>query len=173
MTELNLIGQTRLLQIADAPSRYASLAKRLVEERRNRFTALGGNTSREVHEVQLLDRDEAIVDLAEELLHGARNGERLPDSVMLDITSLPKRYFFPLLRLFEQSDQVQNLIITYTSAESYEEKEPLSESAPDGWKPLPGFLGEAPEGSEVLIVSVGFMVESLAITCGRLPGMSR
>ena len=49
-------------------------------------------------------------------------------SVVLDITSFPKRFFFSILRRLANSPNVRNLLVTYTSPASYApEDEPLYE----------------------------------------------
>lgn len=56
------------------------------------------------------------------------------------------------------SDQVKNLLVTYSSPETYADGALYED--PEPWKNLPGFGGIESE-RENLIVSVGFLVESL------------
>ncbi len=80
-------------------------------------------------------------------------------AVMLDVTSLPKRFFFPILRYLHACANVSDLVLTYTSPASYLDNGALSENATD-WLTLPGYPTQGAQ-AEMLIVSVGFMVESL------------
>lgn len=82
-------------------------------------------------------------------------------SIIIDISCLPKRYFFPLVKLAMQEDRLQNLIITYTVPEKYC-SEDLSDD-PEPWYPLPFFMPVSfpDEKYEVAIVGTGFMPFSL------------
>lgn len=88
----------------------------------------------------------------------AREIESAGSSVVLDITSFPKRFFFPILRRLVDSANVRNLVLTYTSPEGYTDA-PLYEDI-EPWKTLPGFGGTGSD-PEQWVVSVGFLVESL------------
>ena len=80
-------------------------------------------------------------------------------SLILDITSFPKRFYFPILKSLINSENVKNLLLTYTQAGRYVEDAPLYEDI-EHWKTLPGFGGKDDKPS-LWIVSVGFLVESL------------
>ena len=41
------------------------------------------------------------------------------ENIIFDISSFPKRYFFPICKLLVQSDNIENLIITYTIPKGY------------------------------------------------------
>ena len=97
----------------------------------------------------------------------AREAEASEVAIILDITSFPKRFLFPILRRFMNSGQVRNLILTYTSAAIYPESAPLYENI-ESWKTLPGF-GGTETGQEMWIVSIGFLVESLRQYIGDNP----
>jgi hypothetical protein len=88
----------------------------------------------------------------------AREIENAGTSVVLDITSFPKRFFFLILRQLVSCANVQNLVLTYTSPAGYTDA-PLYEDI-EPWKTLPGFGGTGSD-PEQWIVSVGFLVESL------------
>jgi hypothetical protein len=78
-------------------------------------------------------------------------------NVILDITSLPKRFFFPFVDRLLSSSGILNLLITYTSPDSYYEG-PLAEDH-KGLAPLPLFrTRKLPEEKvELLTIGVGFM----------------
>lgn len=147
------LSTTRLLEVLDRPSRHTTRAFHLITERTQEFLASGGVEKDITRKLELMTELHRIVAIANAVEQSAG------DSVMLDITSLPKRFFFPLLRHLEQSTDVRDLVVTYTSPEQYAENGVLSEDAAD-WLTLPGFPGQSGQ-TEMLIVSVGFMVESL------------
>lgn len=97
----------------------------------------------------------------------AKLAEAASESVVLDITSLPKRFFFQILKILATSTKVKNLLVTYTSPESYADDAPLYEDI-EHWKMLPGF-GGAGSKPELWVVSVGFLVESLRQYIGDNP----
>ncbi|MDD2708615.1 MAG: hypothetical protein PHV34_11455 [Verrucomicrobiae bacterium] len=155
LSELGDLASCRLLEIRDLPSRYSQLAETLLHLREEEFCSVGGKASEITRSVELLTELHRIVTIAQEV--EAQNG----DSVLLDITALPKRFFFPLLRQFHRSEKVRDLLVTYTCPGRYIDGEPLSENATD-WLTLPGFQGDG-YGSkpETLVASIGFMVESM------------
>ena len=74
--------------------------------------------------------------------------------VVLDITSMPKRWFFPLIRFLLESSDVKTLVVTYSSAMRYDDQ--LS-SDPLPLAPIPTF--DEPrllESYDELVVGVGF-----------------
>lgn len=79
--------------------------------------------------------------------------------VVLDISSMPKWWFFPLIRMLMESDRVETLIVTYATAAEYGKKL-SSDPAPLG--PLPTF-SEPPDRrvNQELIVGIGFAPLSL------------
>ena len=79
-------------------------------------------------------------------------------NIILDTSSLPKRFFFPLIKLFLRSDQVKNLIVTYSIPEKYSEGHLAFD--PNDWSYLPMFQkADAPPIAKVehVIVGVGFV----------------
>ncbi len=148
-----------MVRIEDASSqRYGERTQICLRERTEEFLQVGG--------VESEIRDFHLMDEAYRIEAYARDIEDLEMPVLLDITSMPKRFFFLILRRLCASDRIKDLVITYTSPAEYEEKEPLSEDC-ETWKHLPGFVGEQ-NGGELLIVSVGFLAESLQKHIGSI-----
>jgi hypothetical protein len=80
--------------------------------------------------------------------------EAAGDHIILDITAMPKRWFFPLVKALIANEGVRSLVVTYASAESYSET--LS-SNPDPLRALPGFASDdARTGHDTAIVAIGF-----------------
>lgn len=99
--------------------------------------------------------------------------EGAADSIILDVTSLPKRFFFLLLRTLYDEQRVRNLAVTYTSPMSYprDPDRPLSEDH-SRHANLPGFLEEGNERPlSRLIVGVGFAPLGLAELLGEVESM--
>ena len=79
-------------------------------------------------------------------------------NVVLDISCLPKRFFFPIIRLICRRENVQNILITYSVPDSYTKHRLAFD--PQDWGYLPLFQREiAPDGvsSNRVIVGVGFL----------------
>ena len=151
LNQLSDVSHNRLLDIRDFPSRYTELQKDLLSKRTEEFRSAGGKPPQETPKIELLTELHRIVSIASEI-SGATG-----DSLVLDITSLPKRFSFPLLRHFHQNANIKNLLVTYTLPEKYSTD--LSENATD-WLPLPGFHGDG-RSPQTLVVGIGFMVENL------------
>jgi hypothetical protein len=153
MKGLGVLGSELFAEIADVDSdKYRVRTLGALDARRAQFTLSGGSVS-------LVERMELMAELF--LINEfARRAESGGTSVVLDITSFPKRFFFPILRMVAASSNVKNFIITYTSPASYApDNEPLYEDIEE-WRALPGFGGTGTQ-SEQWVVSVGFLVESL------------
>jgi hypothetical protein len=160
--QLGLLAGQLLTEIHDVASdKYRNRIKQALDERRAELRRQGGNPSA-VLQFGLMSELFVILSLA-------RRAEALGPSVVLDITSFPKRFYFPILRTLMNSTAVKNVLVTYTSAATYapdDEHNPLYEDMED-WRVLPGFGGSAPE--ELWIVSIGFLVESLRRYVGDNP----
>lgn len=78
------------------------------------------------------------------------------DSVVLDITALPKRVFFFLLKKLIVDSRIKNIIACYTRAKSYKEGKLTEDAEPPS--ALPGFGRiTADDNGSLVIVSVGYM----------------
>src|SRR6266542_6230980 len=85
-----------------------------------------------IHQHELLCREQEIVQFCVDY---ERN---CTENVCIDISCMPKRFFFPMLTVLLESKRVSNLLATYTSPERYGDV--LSEDA-ELWSPLPMFGG--------------------------------
>lgn len=160
MRRLGDVGGETFAEIHDVDSvKYRDRNHIALERRRAEFAVRGGNAAA-IHSFELMDELYRI----EEFSKRAKEGN---SSVVLDITSLPKRFFFPILRALVSSTNVRNLLLTYTSPQSYADDAPLYENI-ESWKTLPGFGGTGSK-PELWIVSVGFLVESLRRYVGDNP----
>jgi hypothetical protein len=83
--------QHRMLEIVDQESRFTVEANFLLSQRWLEFANSGGRLDWVQRQLGLLDEYHKIDSLARSFASISRH-------VILDITSLPKRYFFPILR---------------------------------------------------------------------------
>ncbi len=101
--------------------------------------------------------------LQDGLLHEAINQflSDAPPNLIIDISCLPKRFFFPLIKIAMQYTGINNLLIVY-SKPTYYCKGDLSDD-PDPWYPLPLFMDTSfpSQKYELAIVGTGFMPFSL------------
>jgi hypothetical protein len=146
----NICNQTYMLQITDIPSAYWGNEPELrLNERRQEFLKLGGDKNI----IQLCD----IRDNLEEI-------NQYTDSflmtsvinVIIDISTLPKRFFFPIIRRILEKSKAENIIATYTIPKKYDTLRHLAID-PGPWKALPGYQGLSlrPE-KQKLIVGLGY-----------------
>ncbi len=143
------LGRTHLLQILDKPSRHSELAAIRRKDRTQEFSH-GGGAIEDIHDESLTDAsDDDIVSSIDEFIHLAGR------NILLDVSSMPKRFFFPVLQRLLCASDVQNLVVTYTIPEDHT-SEPLAEGF-DDWAPIPQFTGVyGQERAKMLIVNVGF-----------------
>ncbi|WP_411827521.1 hypothetical protein [Luteolibacter sp. AS25] len=150
--ELGSLKSTSMVKVDPMRgTRYYSKTQVQLAERLSQFQLLGVEDP-DVLSIELLAELHEIESLAADL---SKRGS----AIILDITSFPKRFFFPLLRTLIKNVEVRDLVVAYGCPKTYLDGEKLSEGA-GKWDYLPGFLGKE-LGSDVLIASVGFMVESL------------
>ena len=161
MKGLGLVKSEMFAEIQDIDSdKYRERTRISLEERRERFVHLGGKMA-------LVSRMELMTELFS-INDFARRAQSASTSLILDITSFPKRYFFPILRMLASNSEVKNLVLTYTSPSSYApDDEPLYEHI-EPWRVLPGFRGSGTTRAQ-WVVSVGFLVESLRMYVGEDP----
>jgi hypothetical protein len=147
----NQVG-TILLQIDDPSSRFA---RRIRANIATNLKAMkeDGALPLEVIRAPLFASDDTIADLLGSLLHHVAGSGAV--SLVMDISCMPKRFFFLLVKLAIRDTRVSTLVVTYTqpSPGSYT-TEHLAED-PTESQTLPGF-GLVKEEPEQVIVSVGF-----------------
>ena len=83
-------------------------------------------------------------------------------NIVLDISTFPERFCFPILRWLTESPDVKSLILTYMLPEQYT-KADLGYDSQD-WGQLPTFVNDEPSSKtnvEHVVVGVGFLPYSL------------
>ena len=83
------------------------------------------------------------------------------ENIILDVSCLPERYFFPILRWLCLEDSVKNLIVTCMSGEFYTQEDLAYD--PADWAHIPTFIGHT-DTSQIaqVIVGVGFLPFNLS-----------
>ena len=149
------LTQVRMLRIKDSASRHSAVVASRLSTRLTEFTAHGGNAN-DVQDFSLFCSHSEIVSAID-------NFVATSSSIIIDLTSLPKRFFFPMVRRIltsSQANRVQDFLAVYTIPESYT-PEPLAENCND-WAHLPLFSGAySPSKPEMLAIGVGFQALGL------------
>lgn len=87
------------------------------------------------------------------------------ENVLLDITSFPKRWFFPLLRFLVSDTRVKNLCVAYTRGSGYPDI--ISEN-PEPLRVIPSFLSlEERSRHDYAFVGVGFQTNAMRSLFGE------
>jgi len=139
-------GRSRFLAIIDPDPLDKTLFISAIENRKKEVIALGVRQS-EVVDVKLMA---GLDDIEQEVLKFL---EKASSDIVLDISSMPKRWFFPVLKFMLSDARVENLHVSYASPLSYGEI--LSEN-PEPIRMLPGFSGDGGTEYESVIVGIGF-----------------
>ncbi|ASM72927.1 MULTISPECIES: hypothetical protein [Roseobacteraceae] len=91
-------------------------------------------------------------------------------NVVLDITSLPKRWFFPMVRFLVQNPDVLNLQVIYTKGDVHAEALSVN---PETLRVLPTFMSEDDrDDHDFAFVGVGFHTHSMMQLFGDDKAMS-
>lgn len=138
----------RLFLIEDPESVYSALSRTKLTSRSEEYVR-GGGCKNDIENHPLFERIELLVNSANAFITMGH------ENIVLDVTSFPKRFFLPILRLLMQAESVKSLIVTYTVAEQYA-IDSLAED-PEPWRHLPLFAPPFPEPkARVLIIGLGF-----------------
>lgn len=136
------------LDVENPPSRFTMESKKLKGIRRDQLLSSGG-PSREIITMPLFCSTQELLDRFDYFLSFCS------EDIVLDISCFPKRFFFPFVRRALASP-AKNIVVTYTSPESYyqgplaEDHEPLSPLPLFGQRTFPD------KKVEVAIIAVGF-----------------
>lgn len=143
------INRSLFLKVIDPPSKETSIIQSKLLANQSKLKA-ATKSSYQIEEHELLEPYKNIVDSINGFL------KESDGNIIVDISTFPKRFFFPLVKRLMQRN-LKNLIVTYTTAKKYCSDE-LSGN-PHSWDHLPLFMPvEVPEPKvDVAIVGVGFM----------------
>jgi hypothetical protein len=148
------LGSTFMVRVDDPPSRFDAEIRARLAGRRVEWEGLGGALS-QIHVHRPTESVGHLIESVRTFLGTAGS------SVVIDITSMPKRVFFPLLKILRKDPRLANIMATYTIPESY----PSIPIAADfqEWQPLPLFSGN-PSPSwhpDMMVVGIGYMAMRL------------
>lgn len=147
------LRSSTLIQIEDPPSRYSVESASLLRIQVERWTS-SRKSSDQLELLPLFAATERIMSAVDQFAVGAH-------SLILDVSCLPKRFMFPVIRRLLQSVEVRDLIVIYTVPEHYAQNA-LSED-PEPWQHLPTFMSPVPEPADkCFIVALGY--EPLGVT---------
>jgi hypothetical protein len=149
LSKLGMIDTASLVEIIDVESEYSELALKKREKNKDTFESLGfGEGS--IKKVNLLEAEEEIFNWIEDCI--GKNPK-----VVLDISSLPKRFFFPAVKILLRSLYVEDLIVVYSIPIRYYSGN-LAER-PSDWRALPLFGSQQyPDPKyNLAIVGAGFL----------------
>jgi hypothetical protein len=140
-------------QIHDEPSKLTIAQEKKLRQQRRKFIKLNGEETT-IHTHELLCPNREIVQITDDFINSRSQ------NVILDISTLPKRYFFPFIKRILKNRFVRNFVVTYTVPKRYSVGF-LSEDFQD-WRPLPLFTGKyTREKPEYLVVGVGYLTMGL------------
>ncbi len=153
LQQRNLIADSLFVEVIDPGSSQNKIIRSKINKNKNKLASI--STKLTIEDVDLLCEDYEIVAIAESIISARQR------NIVLDITSFPKRFFFPVVKLLSREKYIDNLIITYTKAEKYASDD-LSDD-PEPWYPLPLFrpVGFPEPRYELAFVGTGFMPFSL------------
>lgn len=156
LQSLNKIAKTTFIEIIDPPSKYTANAISAIS---NRVKELANAN------VPYVSIKANLLDEVDSTITSITNGINENSDVILDVSSLPKRFFFLLIKEFLNRVKCRNFVITYTRPQSYPlnaDIEPISQDCATHAS-LPGFSAGAAHSvsPKKLIVSVGHSVLNL------------
>ena len=152
----NKIGNSKieLFRIDDPPSNHSNAIQAALVLRREALAA-HNVTYMEVG-ADLLATDQ---DIADAFYATVARSPRRPVSLWLDISSMPKRYFFLVLKLALANSDIETVLVTYSQPEPGGYVDAHLAEDPDDVRPLPGYTSIVEPST--LVVAVGF--ESLGL----------
>ena len=151
-TTFNL-AHAAFLEIVDEVSVFSDRANSMREINRTNFQNEVRADFRELHTYDLLEPLKRLQRQVDQWVVGQHK-----NNVILDVTCLPERFFFPLLRWLLYSTEVKNLIVTCMAPARYTAQE-LAYN-PQDLAHIPTFGGSiesTPRPVKRVIVSAGFL----------------
>jgi len=119
---------------------------------------VGGGSAGQIMDHDLLERHGDIVAAADSFLKGSGS------AVIVDITALPKRFFFPLLKFILADTSKTDVIATYSIPHKYSDGPLYQDVESPGYLPsfMPSITDEDDIRPHILAVAVGFDSPGLA-----------
>lgn len=144
--------KVELLEIIDPPNafpNYSVETKERIEQNRQFLQQLGIPFSGDSY--NLLATEDELIDLVTRATSGPSY-----DTVVLDISSFPKRFFCFILKRLLLRGEIRNVIVTITSAGLGGYTAGRLAEDPMTCDHLPGFAPKLPPENAMLVISIGF-----------------
>jgi len=151
------LGHAAFLEISEKQSTFQAQSEARRTINRQKWHAETHGYSSELLSYDLL---EPLIRLQKQVILWTSGPFR--KSVILDVSCLPERYFFPMVRWLLSSDQVENLIVTCMSPERYTEEDLAFD--PKEWAHIQTFApspGDPDRPIRRIVVGAGFLPFSL------------
>jgi hypothetical protein len=137
-----------------ASSRFFDVTEQRLKDRRNDLALFGKVVDSK--QMELFCSDQEIVSVADDFVASAS------PHVVLDVSALPKRFFFPFLKRLLRSKRTETIVATYTVPEQYGTGDLAEDHQPFTHLPLFGTASFPVRKPEKVIVSAGYMKLGLA-----------
>lgn len=146
------LSRASFIEVVDEASVFSVQSATRRDNNRAVFESLAGAAHRDYLKLGLFD---PIALLRKQL--STWLSRSTAENVILDVSTLPERIFFPILRWLVEEKKIQNLLVTYMSAATYT-KDDLAFNARESAH-LPTFVSQqSPEPQlENVVVGVGFL----------------
>lgn len=128
------------------PNRFLKSTQKKLNQRQKEAKHIAG-TGMVCNTVDLLCKEEVLIQACRDSL------SRCGPNLILDISSMPKRFFFPLVGLALRSGKFENIFVSYSVPKTYGDI--LSED-PMPWSPFPTFGAIDLPRDLKLIIGVGY-----------------
>lgn len=154
VTTTNQIRSAHFLNIEDPPSRFTPTVNGLIEKNWQLIKDIHNGSTQEKR--LLLDERHHIITTANNLIETSKG------NIILDISCLPKRFFFPILKILVHNGKVKNLVVTNSMPLRYTDSQ-LAEDYQE-IRALPLFNEEPFSTHDIVILSVGHISMGLPET---------
>lgn len=145
------VSRMWLLEIDDPPSRHS--ARCLEKREANKRALLDAGYPIETMRVDLLVGGDVLKSTFGRTWLGARPEESI--DLWIDISCLPKRFFFFFVKLALESPAVRSLLVAYTQPEPGMYTQAHLAEDPEDVKPLTGFVGSL-DPVDLVVIGMGF-----------------
>jgi hypothetical protein len=149
MYKFDCLDTIKLLCVLDTDYDYSALSQKMIKARKDEISAITPRFNDIIEDHFILETHDKILSPIEGFIEGKKN-------IVLDVSSMPKRFFFPILKTLLFTDVIENILVTYTVPKKYHEGK-LARNL-TGWSHLPLFSG-GPKNYDppaMLCIGVGF-----------------
>lgn len=138
------------IEVVDIDSEHKTSAETKRVTNKSELTKILGHLNN-VESMELLQSPTILKKYVQDFINNC-NG-----NVILDVSTFPKRYFFPIVKMLVLTDRIKNLLITYTRPEKYYEKQLAEEPLPWDYIPMYQCTTHPPPKIRNAIIGVGFL----------------